>query len=81
MKRENSAVMLEQDISREVLLEKYAKGDEQSVSEVRLRGARALAALEQDPGRFEPLFFQALDNGFIPGFLFVLSNFRLHPFC
>ncbi|WP_062789463.1 adenosylcobalamin-dependent ribonucleoside-diphosphate reductase [Aquitalea pelogenes] len=67
MKRENSAVMLEQDISREVLLEKYAKGDEQSVSEVRLRVARALAALEQDPARFEPLFFQALDNGFIPG--------------
>ncbi|MBV8679333.1 MAG: ribonucleoside-diphosphate reductase, adenosylcobalamin-dependent, partial [Aquitalea sp.] len=67
MKRENNAVMLEQDISREVLLEKYAKGDEQSVSEVRQRVARALAALEQDPARFEPLFFQALDNGFIPG--------------
>lgn len=61
------AQMAEQDISREVLLEKYAKGGEQSVAEVRLRVARALAALEQDPQRFEPLFYEALEGGFIPG--------------
>lgn len=67
MKQENIAAMAEQDISREVLLEKYAKGDEQSVSEVRQRVAKALATLENDPARFEPLFFDALDNGFIPG--------------
>ena len=67
MKQENVALMAEQDISREVLLEKYAKAGEQSVAEVRHRVARALAQLEKDPSRFEPLFFEALDNGFIPG--------------
>ena len=67
MKQENIAAMTEQDISREVLLEKYAKNGEQSVGEVRLRVAKALAALESDPARFEPLFYQALENGFIPG--------------
>ncbi|MCW3481302.1 adenosylcobalamin-dependent ribonucleoside-diphosphate reductase [Neisseriaceae bacterium JH1-16] len=67
MKQENVAAMAEQDISREVLLEKYAKNGEQTVSEVRLRVARALAELEADPARFEPLFYEALENGFIPG--------------
>ena len=33
----------EQPISQEVLLEKYAKGDENSIDAVRLRVARALA--------------------------------------
>ncbi|MGL6070425.1 adenosylcobalamin-dependent ribonucleoside-diphosphate reductase, partial [Craterilacuibacter sp.] len=67
MKQENVALMAEQDISREVLLEKYAKSGETSVSEVRQRVARALAQQEKDPARFEPLFFETLDNGFIPG--------------
>ncbi|OWY38402.1 ribonucleoside-diphosphate reductase, adenosylcobalamin-dependent [Xenophilus sp. AP218F] len=67
MKQDNITAMVEQDISREVLLEKYAKNGEQSVSEVRQRVARALAAQEKDPERFAPLFFDALDNGFIPG--------------
>ena len=34
-----------QEISGEVLVEKYAKGDEQTVAEVRRRVARALAAI------------------------------------
>ena len=34
-----------QEISGEVLVEKYAKGDEQTVAEVRRRVARALATI------------------------------------
>lgn len=67
MKQENVAAMAEQDISREVLLEKYAKNGESDVAEVRRRVARALAAEEKDAARFEEEFFVALDGGFIPG--------------
>ncbi len=56
-----------QQVSIDVLLEKYAKGGEKSVEDVRRRVARALAAVEKDPGRWEPVFYEALDNGFIPG--------------
>ena len=38
----------EQSISREVLIEKYAKGNESTVAEVRSRVARALAAPEAE---------------------------------
>ena len=45
MKLDKAQLLLdEQPISIEVLLEKYAKGDEQRVDEVRRRVARALAA-------------------------------------
>src|SRR4249920_1051336 len=56
-----------QQVSLDVLLEKYAKGAENSVEDVRRRVARALAALEKDPDRWEPVFYEALENGFIPG--------------
>ncbi|MGH8663757.1 MAG: adenosylcobalamin-dependent ribonucleoside-diphosphate reductase [Burkholderiales bacterium] len=56
-----------QQVSLDVLLEKYAKGDERSVEDVRRRVARALAAVERDPGRWEPVFYDTLANGFIPG--------------
>ena len=56
-----------QQVSLDVLLEKYAKGDEKTVDEVRRRVARALAAVETNPGKWEPLFYEALENGFIPG--------------
>jgi hypothetical protein len=47
-----SAANLEpQEISGEVLLEKYAKGNEQNVADVRLRVARALAAMESEDKR------------------------------
>ena len=56
-----------QQVSLDVLLEKYAKGEERSIEDVRRRVARALAAVESDPAKWEPLFFEALENGFIPG--------------
>jgi len=61
--------LAEQDISTEVLLEKYAKGDEKNVTDVRLRVARALAAIEDKKTRvqWERRFFEAMEAGFIPG--------------
>jgi len=56
-----------QQVSIDVLLEKYAKGEEHSIEEVRRRVARALAAVERDPARWEPVFYETLLNGFIPG--------------
>jgi ribonucleoside-diphosphate reductase alpha chain len=58
----------EQEISREVLLEKYAKGAERSVREVRARVAKALAGVEAEDQRahWEAKFLQAQENGFIP---------------
>ena len=56
-----------QQVSIDVLLEKYAKGDEQSVEDVRRRVARALAAAEKDPASWEQEFYEALTGGFIPG--------------
>ena len=69
MKIDNIAALVEQDICREVLLEKYAKGNEQNVDDVRHRVARALAQCEkpEDIERFADLFFKTLDGGFIPG--------------
>ncbi len=56
-----------QQVSVDVLLEKYAKGGEKSVRDVRLRVARALAAVEKEPAKWEPVFLEALESGFIPG--------------
>jgi ribonucleoside-diphosphate reductase alpha chain len=58
----------EQSISTEVLLEKYAKGDEQTVTDVRLRVARALASVEnkRDRAIWEKRYFDAMEAGFIP---------------
>ena len=57
-----------QSISVEVLLEKYAKGDEQTAYDVRRRVARALASVEdrRQRARWESRFFEAMEAGFIP---------------
>jgi ribonucleoside-diphosphate reductase alpha chain len=58
----------DQTISREVLLEKYAKGTEASITDVRARIAHALAAVETEDKRavWEKRFMQAMEAGFIP---------------
>src|SRR5487761_2597205 len=57
-----------QDISAEVLLEKYAKGEERSADDVNQRVARALAQAEPaaERGHWEARFAEALRSGFVP---------------
>jgi ribonucleoside-diphosphate reductase alpha chain len=63
-----AASMPTQDVSADVLREKYAKGDETTVAQVRARVARALAAHEPEPLRLEmeQRFLWAQDHGFVP---------------
>ena len=58
----------EQEICRDTLIEKYAKGKEATVAQVRLRVARALAQAEPEERRaaWERRFLQAQEDGFIP---------------
>ncbi len=69
LKNLRAAAMPPQAISEEVLLEKYAKGDEHNIEDVRRRVARALAAVEapQDREHWEQAFLDAQQNGFILG--------------
>ncbi len=64
----NAVALSEQEISRDTLLEKYAKGKETSISDVRRRVARALAQVEAEDQRalWEKRFLQAQEEGFIP---------------
>ena len=58
----------EQEISAEVLQEKYAKGTEKTAYEVRERVARALAACETEDKRalWEKRFLETQEQGFVP---------------
>src|SRR5271166_2361564 len=70
MKLDQAATLLdEQAICLDVLLEKYAKGDEKTADDVRRRVARGLAAVEKPELRehWEQRFFEAMVAGFIPG--------------
>ena len=57
-----------QEISTEVLLEKYAEAGETSVQDVRRRVARGLAQAEKPEQRthWEEVFFNAQEDGFVP---------------
>ncbi|MFN4064784.1 adenosylcobalamin-dependent ribonucleoside-diphosphate reductase [Azoarcus communis] len=64
----DASTLAMQEISGEVLIEKYAKGDEQTVHQVRQRVARALAAIESEDKRahWEAKFLEAQEKGFVP---------------
>jgi len=57
-----------QEVSLDVLREKYARGDERTIGDVQRRIARALAALEPVPQRaeWERRFLEAQQQGFVP---------------
>jgi ribonucleoside-diphosphate reductase alpha chain len=57
-----------QEITGLVLIEKYAKGNEATVGEVRQRVARALASVESEDKRvhWEARFLEAQEHGFVP---------------
>jgi ribonucleoside-diphosphate reductase alpha chain len=57
-----------QDISSEVLIEKYAKGGEQTPDELRERVAQALAQAEKpaERAKWTAAFLQAQQRGFVP---------------
>ncbi len=58
--------MQPQAVSIDVLKEKYAKGNEQTIEDIQQRVARALAVVETDSSQWERRFFQAMQHGFIP---------------
>ncbi len=64
----NATALPEQEVSIDVLLEKYAKGDERTPTDIRRRVSKALAALEEPAARthWESEYLWALENGFIP---------------
>ena len=69
MKHDDVATALpEQEVSLDVLLEKYAKGDERTPQDIRRRVAAALASLEPvaERERWQADFLWAMENGFIP---------------
>jgi len=60
--------MSPQEISLDVLLEKYAKGEEATIHDVQLRVAKALSSVEAPDFQayYEEKFLWAQKNGFVP---------------
>lgn len=58
--------MKTQPISKDVLLEKYAKQGESMQEEIFRRVAKALASVEKDPETWSKCFLEALHGGLIP---------------
>lgn len=65
MKHEKLAPLGAQEISGEVLIEKYAKGNEKTVQDVRRRVATGLAAKEKNPAAWGKKFFDAQEAGVV----------------
>jgi ribonucleoside-diphosphate reductase alpha chain len=65
----HAAALPPQSISEDVLREKYAKGDEKTIGDVRKRIARALSQVEpaDERARWEQAFVAVQEAGFIPG--------------
>ncbi|MFK4706049.1 ribonucleoside-diphosphate reductase alpha chain [Roseateles asaccharophilus] len=63
-----AATLPQQEIVGDVLLEKYAKGEETMVSEIQARVAKALASVEKPELRaaLEAIFLRAMEAGFVP---------------
>ena len=63
-----AAALPPQLITEEVLLEKYAKGDERSADDIHRRVARALAQAEapEQRARWEARFLETQQRGFVP---------------
>lgn len=62
-------VLEPQQVTLDVLKEKYCKGHEHSARDVRARVAKALAAVEDTEGKriqYEQEFMQAMEDGFVP---------------
>lgn len=68
MKRDLSPThcLAPQELSLIVLGEKYCKGSETTIDDVRQRVAHALASAEADPASWAPRFYEAQVNGFVP---------------
>ena len=66
--QKDASTLAPQEICDEVLIEKYAKGDEKTIEAVRARVARALASIEAEDKRaqWEARFLDAQQTGFVP---------------
>lgn len=55
-----------QEISLDVLREKYCRGNETTAEEIRRRVAKALAEKESEPEKWEQHFFDTMQHSFVP---------------